>query len=333
MNRVVLVFKDPLRLNLSNVVTVQKWFTICNLSIENHLVDCSYSYITGNLSIILILISSVWDQTLVNRQFQYIYYYYNTSTQCRMKWHGEDIPNPITDTIPNLQVTLYHLQLYFHQLSRNFQHCWCWWCCCCCSCCMGQTACNGRPAHRQNSWESHVSLNCRSKTHERINRMVRMLYKLILDVIEEVIINAVLRILRLCHHWICTSWVDPSANHAADTVYHFNLNHWRVGTNICVETMNYIWACIINLMIYASWITLTLYSTSWTNLWWVPKPACFAGQQQMVNGCHSEGTEWWIDGINEKLIIHFHSLYAIEVWLVSSIHNIGSCRSKPVLIN
>jgi len=40
-----------------------------------------------------------------------------------MKYHAEDIPNPITDTIPNLYVTLYLLQLYFGQTSPYFQCC------------------------------------------------------------------------------------------------------------------------------------------------------------------------------------------------------------------
>jgi hypothetical protein len=86
--------------------------------------------------------------------------------------------------------------------------------------------------------------------------------------------------LRLCHRWICTSWVDPAANHAADTVHYFDLNHWRAGTNISVETVHYICTCIVNLIIYASWITLSLDCTSWTNLWWVPKPVwCLANRQ------------------------------------------------------
>jgi hypothetical protein len=56
MHSVVLVFNDLLRLNLSNVVTMQKWFTIFNLSIEEHAVDCSYSNATGDLSIIMVLL-------------------------------------------------------------------------------------------------------------------------------------------------------------------------------------------------------------------------------------------------------------------------------------
>jgi len=48
------------------------------------------------------MISRVWDQTWVNHQCYYIYYYYDIWMKPRMKLHTKEILNPITDTIPNL---------------------------------------------------------------------------------------------------------------------------------------------------------------------------------------------------------------------------------------
>ena len=46
--------------------------------------------------------------------------------------------------------------------------------------------------------------------------MVGLLNQLILEEIEEVLITTALIVVKLCHHWVHTSAVDPSAIHAAD---------------------------------------------------------------------------------------------------------------------
>jgi len=138
---------------------------------------------------------------------------------------------------------------------------------------------------------------------------------------------------RLCHRWVCTSWVDPPADHAADIVYRFGLNLWRGRTEIRVETTKYICACIISRVINVSCIALRLCSTSWTNLWQDHKLACFPGRQTMEYGCCGEGNVCRIDFINQWSIFHSHLSYAIEVCPVNKIHNFSPCKSKLALLN
>ena len=138
MLHVVLSLKDCDGLIWPMIVTMQKWFIIFTLLIQDLSIPCSCSTIVGELCIIAIMISCIWDQTSVNIQFYNINCYYDTSTKPRIKQHTKDNLNPISDTIPNLQVTLQPLQMYFHLLipySQCLWFWWCWWCQCCCSCC------------------------------------------------------------------------------------------------------------------------------------------------------------------------------------------------------
>jgi hypothetical protein len=93
--------------------------------------------------------------------------------------------------------------------------------------------------------------------------------------------------------------VDPSADHAADIIYLVGLNLWQGRTNIRIQTMKYLWACIIHLVIVGAFIALMLCSTSWTKLWPDSKLACRPGRQPMVDGCDGEGNECWVDFINQ----------------------------------
>jgi len=138
---------------------------------------------------------------------------------------------------------------------------------------------------------------------------------------------------RLCHRWVCTSWVDPSADHAADIVYLFGFNFWRGRTKIRIRMAKYICACIINRVINVSCNPHALCSTSWTKLWRDPKHACFPGRQTMVDGHCGEGNECQVDFINQWSNFHSHLLYAIEVCPVNKIHNFSRCKLKLALLN
>jgi len=59
----------------------------------------SLQFLVMGLCIIAIMISCVWDQTSVNHQFYYIYFYYDESTKPKIELHTEEILNRITDTI------------------------------------------------------------------------------------------------------------------------------------------------------------------------------------------------------------------------------------------
>ena len=61
------------------IVTMQKWFKISNVMIQDDSVAYRCSTIVGGLCIIAIIISHIWDQTWVNHQFHFIYYYYERS--------------------------------------------------------------------------------------------------------------------------------------------------------------------------------------------------------------------------------------------------------------
>jgi len=139
---VVLLFNDPHGLVWWMILTMQEWFAIVDLFIQDRSVPCSCSTVTGGLCIIAIMFSRMWDGTPVNHQFVYSYYNYDILTKPGIKLHTKQILNPITDTIPNLQVTSQPLQSYFYGLIPYFQCWWCWWCwwchcCCCCGCCKG----------------------------------------------------------------------------------------------------------------------------------------------------------------------------------------------------
>jgi len=159
-----------------------------------------------------------------------------------------------------------------------------------------------------------------------------MLNKLLRDPIKNILIKAALIVVRLCHRWVHTSWVDRSADHAADIVYLVGSNLWRGRTQICIEMTKYMCACIIDHVINVSCIALTLCSTSQTELWRDPNLACFAGRQTMLNTRCGEGTECQVDFINQWFIVHSHLSYAKEVCLVNKIHNFSHCKSKLALL-
>ena len=191
---------------------------------------------------------------------------------------------------------------------------------------------DGRLTHRHSSWESHASVGSSDKAAETSTRMVGLLYLLLRDVIKETVIKSALMVLRLCHCWVRTGWVDPSANHTADIVYHFGMNLWRGRTKIQVEMTKSICSYIIHRVINVSCITHMLGSTSWTKLWRDPKLACFPGRQKLVDGRGGEGNECPVDFINQWSILHSHFSYAIEVCLVNKIHKFSCCKSKLALL-
>jgi len=85
MKRLVYIFKDPHCLIWPMILTMQKWFMILNLLILDVAVRYSSWTVAGGLCIITIMISCVWDQTSVNHQFYYIYYYYDISMKAAIK--------------------------------------------------------------------------------------------------------------------------------------------------------------------------------------------------------------------------------------------------------
>ena len=162
---------------------------------------------------------------------------------------------------------------------------------------------------------------------------MRLLYQLLREVIKEALIKAALIVLRLCHRWVCTSFVDPSADHAGDTVYLLGLNLRWGRMTIHVERTKNICACMINRVINVPGIALTLCSTSWTKLRRNTKLACFPGRQAMVDGRCGERNEWLVDCITQWCIFHSHLSYAIEVCPVNNIHSFSCCKLKLALRN
>jgi len=166
-----------------------------------------------------------------------------------------------------------------------------------------------------------------------ITRSIGLLYQLLWNVIKDVLINAALIIVRLCHHWVRTSWVDPVASHATDIIYLFGLNLWWGIMKICFEMTKYICGCIIDPVINVSCIALTLCSTSWTKLWSNPKLTCCQGWQTMVDGRRGEGNEYSVDVMNQWSIFHSHLSYPIEVCPVNMIHNLTPWKSQLAVLN
>jgi len=166
-----------------------------------------------------------------------------------------------------------------------------------------------------------------------IEWIVGLLYQLLQDLIEVVLINAALIVVRLCHCWVRISWVDPSANHTVDIVYLIGLGFRRGKTNIRVQMTKYISACFINRRINVCCIAVMMCSTSWTKLWRDPELSCFPGWHSVVDVRCSEGNECLVDIINQWYFFHSHLLYAIEVCPVNKIHNFSRCKSKLALLN
>lgn len=93
-------------------------------------------------------------------------------------------------------------------------------------------------------------------------RIVRLLYQLLQDVIMDVHFNAAMIVAWLCHRCVCMSSVDALVNHAANIVHFVALNLWQGRTKINVQTMKYICACHSKCKIHVSCITLIMCSTS-----------------------------------------------------------------------
>jgi len=165
-----------------------------------------------------------------------------------------------------------------------------------------------------------------------IKRIVGLLYRLLQGIYKELQMNATLIIVRLCHHWVYTSWVDHSPNHAADIVYLFGWNLWWGRTKIYVKMMKHICGCVINCMINVFCVMLILCSTSWTKLLQDLKHAGFPGKKTLVDGHRGEGNECWVDFIHQA-VFHSHLSYALEVWVVNKIHNFSCCKSELALLN
>ena len=132
-----------------------------------------------------------------------------------------------------------------------------------------------------------------------MKRIAELLNQLLRDAINGLLNTAAPIVVWLCHHWVRTSGVDPSANHAANIYYLFSFNLWRGRTKIRIEMTKYICACSFICAINVSCIALTLYSTSWTKLRWDPKLTCFPGRQPMVDGCRGDSNECWVSFINQ----------------------------------
>jgi len=106
----VLVFKYPHGWIWPMIVTMQKWFKIFTLLILHHPAASWCSTVSRELCIIAIMCSVGCDQTSPSHQFYYIDYYSDISMNPRMKQPTEEIHNPITETIPNLQAPSHPLQ-------------------------------------------------------------------------------------------------------------------------------------------------------------------------------------------------------------------------------
>ena len=185
-----------------------------------------------------------------------------------------------------------------------------------------------------NTDEDHMLASASAtKLLRRSKHIVVPLYQLLPDIIKDVLIKAALIILRLCHRWVCTSWVDPSAHLGADCVYHFDLNLWRGRKKFHIETTNSISACIIHRVINVCCIAHMLYCTSWTKLCRDPKQGCFAARQSTEDGHHSEGNEFWVDLINRWRSFHSPFAQAIKVCPVNKIRNFSYYKSKLALPN
>ena len=146
MKRVVLVFNDPHGIIWPMIVTMQKWFTIFNLLIQDLTLPCSCSTDVGGLCIVAIVISCVWNQTSVNNQLNFIYYYHDISMKPIIKLHTKEILYLITDTMPIRQATWHPLHSYFHRLILYSQCWWYWWRRFCYYCwhCRGRLRCSWR---------------------------------------------------------------------------------------------------------------------------------------------------------------------------------------------
>jgi len=175
---------------------------------------------------------------------------------------------------------------------------------------------------------------CSSNTAaETIERIVALCNQLLRDLINAVLSIDTLIVVRLCHGWVRTSWVDPSANHAVDIVDPSGLNFWWGRMKIRIRMTKFLSAGAIKRMIDVSCIARKFCSTSQTQLRQDPKLTCFPSWQTVVDGCRSECNDRWIDFINRWSIFHSHLSYTIEEYPVNTIHNFCHCKLKLALLN
>jgi len=163
---------------------------------------------------------------------------------------------------------------------------------------------DGRPAHRQNSWELHASCSSSNRGTETTKRIIGQLCQLLGDAIKEVLMQGAIIVVKLCHRRVHTCWVDPLGTHAADIWHLFGSDISRRKTIIYFEMMKPISASIIQCAINVSSLALTLCSTFWT---WISQDlelSCFPGRQNVVDGGCGEGNKCWVDFINQWSIIH-----------------------------
>jgi len=151
---------------------------------------------------------------------------------------------------------------------------------------------NGRPSHRQTSWELHASIRSSNMLAETIEWTVGLLNQLSRDRFKKESFTGDLIIMMLSYHQICTGWVDHLVNHTAHIVSLFGMCLCQGSTKIWVEMTKYISVCIINHLINVPCITLTLCSTSgikhWQNSNWnvfhMSTQLMLAGVVKAMNG-------------------------------------------------
>ena len=153
-------------------------------------------------------------------------------------------------------------------------------------------------AHRQNSRGSPASFSNRNTAAKMINWIGRLLCMLCQDISKNVLITATMIMLRLCHRWVHTSWVDPLTNHGADIANHIGQNLCRGTMQIHRERMKCISVCIMNLVINVSCIAPMLSFITWAKLWRDPEHGSFACWKTIVNSHCGEGNECRFDFIN-----------------------------------
>jgi len=192
---------------------------------------------------------------------------------------------------------------------------------------------NSRPTLQLNCCKLHAVFSSSNKAAETIERIIRLFYQLLRVMVEEFLITADLIVVTLCHCWVRTTWLHPSANHPADISYHCGLDLWWSWMAIWIKMMKYICKRIIDDVINTSCIVLILCFASWPKLWWNPDVTNFPRWQSMVDGHHSETNECQVGCIIQGSIINSHCLYAIEVYPVNIVQNFSHCTSKCALLN
>jgi hypothetical protein len=138
---------------------------------------------------------------------------------------------------------------------------------------------------------------------------------------------------RLCHHWLHSMWMDPSPITAVDMVYLVGLHLWCGRIHILSETINSIREWLIIHIISVSWVPLTLFFTSWTELWRDTAHAFFLDRQTIVDCCCGESNECGVEFINQWFLCYSPLLYTIEAHLIHMIYNIAMWKANLTLLN